>query len=209
MLVFKSVALHGAVLSRRYLLWRLLLDLSFGCAGLLLLLLLLPIVSLCIYLDSPGPIFYAQERVGYRGRVFYIWKFRSMRVDSELSGAVWAAYKDPRVTRVGHLLRTTHLDELPQVVNILRGEMSLIGPRPERPMFVAQLERTIPQFRSRLCLKPGLTGWAQVNYPYASTHEDVRVKLQYDLHYIQYRSCKLDLCILFRTFAEILLCRGR
>jgi lipopolysaccharide/colanic/teichoic acid biosynthesis glycosyltransferase len=208
MLVSNSAALHKGVLSRRYLLWQWLLDLSFGCIGLLLLLLLLPCIAVCIYIDSPGPIFYVQERVGYQGRIFQIWKFRSMRIDSELNGAVWATQDDPRITRVGHVLRAIHLDELPQVVNILCGEMSLIGPRPERPMFVAQLGRTNPHFYTRLCVKPGLTGWAQVNYPYTHTYEDACIKLQYDLYYIQTRSWKLDLYILLKTCVEVLLCCG-
>ncbi len=193
-----------------YLCWCKMLDLTFALFGLLVLLLLLPVLALLIYLDSPGPIFYCQERVGYRGHKYHIYKFRSMSLDAECAdGAVWATQEDPRATKVGRLLRKTHLDELPQVCNILRGEMSLIGPRPERPVFVAQLEKTIPMYRERLSVKPGLTGWAQVQYCYAGSEQDALKKLQYDLYYIQHQSCTLDLSIILMTVVEVLLCRGR
>jgi len=124
-------------------------------------------------------------------------------------GAVWAAKSDTRVTRIGKLMRSTHLDELPQVLNILRGEMSLIGPRPERQEFVMRLEKKIPFYRCRLSVKPGLTGWAQVEYPYASSDKDALVKLQYDLYYIKHQSFTLDICIILKTVVEVLLCHGR
>ncbi|HZR42600.1 MAG TPA: sugar transferase, partial [Ktedonobacteraceae bacterium] len=144
------------------------------------------------------------------GRKFHILKLRSMHTNAEPVGApVWASVGDTRVTRVGRFLRSTHLDELPQVLNILRGEMSLIGPRPERQTFVSQLEQVIPFYRCRLRVKPGLTGWAQVKHPYASTNYDALIKLQYDLYYIKHQSFILDLCIILRTVVEMLLCNGR
>ena len=189
--------------------WSLAINLFFGVLGLLLLLLLLPLLVVCIRLDSPGPIFYTQERLGLRGRRFAIYKFRSMRVDAEADGRPgWTARDDARVTRVGHVLRTTHLDELPQVFNILQGDMALIGPRPEREVFAANLERTEPLYRQRLRVKPGLTGWAQVRYGYGE-HSGELQKLQYDLYYIQERSVRLDIVILLKTVLEVLTLRGR
>jgi len=192
-----------------YLCWSRLLDLCFGlCGGIFLALLFLPL-SFLISLDSPGPIFYCQERLGYQGRPFRIYKFRSMCSDAEHVGqAVWARSADTRVTRIGRFLRATHLDELPQVLNILRGEMSLIGPRPERAEFVSLLETSIPFYRCRLSSKPGLTGWAQVKYRYGNTENDALIKLQYDLYYIKHRSIKLDLLILFKTVFEVIGCHG-
>jgi lipopolysaccharide/colanic/teichoic acid biosynthesis glycosyltransferase len=193
-----------------YLLWRKTIDMLFAGVGLLVLLLFLPILAVLIRLDSPGPVFYRQERLGYQGRKFHILKFRSMHTNAELVGApVWASVGDARVTRVGRFLRSTHLDELPQVLNIFRGEMSLIGPRPERQAFVSQLEQVIPFYRCRLRVKPGLTGWAQVKHPYASTNYDALIKLQYDLYYIKHQSFILDLCIILRTVVEMVLCNGR
>jgi exopolysaccharide biosynthesis polyprenyl glycosylphosphotransferase len=181
-----------------------------GCdvaLSLLLLLLALPvllIVAGLIKLESPGPVLYRQERVGLRGRSFSLWKLRSMRLDAEASGACWAAQRDPRVTRIGAFIRAHRIDELPQLANVLRGEMSLIGPRPERPIFVAQLIREIPDFAARTRVLPGLTGWAQVNYPYGASVEDARIKLDYDLYYIRNRSLLLDLRVLLRTVAVVL-----
>ncbi len=192
-----------------YLCWSRLLDLCFGlCGGLVLALLFLPL-SLFISLDSHGPVFYSQERLGQQGRPFRIYKFRSMCSDAEHVGqALWAHSADTRVTRVGRFLRATHLDELPQVLNILRGDMSLIGPRPERAAFVALLETSLPFYRCRLNVKPGLTGWAQVKYRYGNTENDALIKLQYDLYYIKHRSLTLDIFILLRTLLEIVFCRG-
>ena len=175
--------------------------------SLLLLLLALPvlmIVACLIKLESPGPVLYRQERVGLRGRSFSLWKFRSMRIDAEASGARWAAQRDPRVTRIGAYIRAHRIDDLPQLATVLRGEMSLIGPRPERPIFVAQLIREIPDFAARTRVLPGLTGWAQVNYPYGASVEDARIKLDYDLYYIRNRSLLLDLRILLRTVTVVL-----
>jgi lipopolysaccharide/colanic/teichoic acid biosynthesis glycosyltransferase len=172
----------------------------------LLILLTLPmllIVACAIRLESRGPVLYRQERMGLHGRGFSLWKFRSMRPDAEVSGACWAAPRDPRVTRVGAFIRAHRIDELPQLVNVLRGEMSLIGPRPERPIFVEQLVHAIPDFAARVSVLPGLTGWAQVNYPYGASIEDARIKLGYDLYYIRNRGFLLDLRILLRTVAVV------
>jgi exopolysaccharide biosynthesis polyprenyl glycosylphosphotransferase len=193
-----------------YACWRKMLDFAFGLIGLAALLLLWPVIAAAIYIDSPGPIFYKQERLGLRGQAFQVLKFRSMRIDAEKRGqAVWAKQNDSRTTRVGRFLRATHLDELPQVINILRGEMTLIGPRPERGSFVNELEKTIPFYRCRLSVKPGLTGWAQVKYSYTNSNQEALVKLQYDLYYIKHQSVMLDLFILLKTVVEVLLCHGR
>jgi lipopolysaccharide/colanic/teichoic acid biosynthesis glycosyltransferase len=169
---------------------------------------LFPLLALLIKLDSRGPVFHKQERVGQDGRVFELWKFRSMREDAERqTGPVWSTAKDSRVTRVGRYLRRTRLDELPQIYNVLRGDMSLVGPRPERPHFVAQLCRDIPYYNLRHCVKPGLTGWAQINYRYGHSVEDALEKLQYDLFYIKNISWLLDSVILFDT-AKTVLVRG-
>ena len=169
---------------------------------------LLLIVAVLIKLDSPGPVLYRQERVGLRGRRFDLWKFRSMRTDAETSGPAWAARRDPRVTRVGAFIRAHRIDELPQLLNVLRGEMALVGPRPERPIFVEQLVQVIPGFGQRTCVLPGLTGWAQVNCPYGASVEDARIKLHHDLYYIRERSLRLDSYILLRTVGVVLRCAG-
>lgn len=197
------------VVSPIYLCWHRVIDFVFGLVGTLLLLLILPFIALAIALDSRGPIFYKQERLGYQGKKFSIYKFRSMYSNAEREGtATWAKEADKRVTQVGRILRATHLDELPQVFNILQGEMSLIGPRPEREAFVTELEKTIPFYRCRLTVKPGLTGWAQVKYRYGNSRDDALVKLQYDLFYIKYRSFTLDIAIMLGTILEVIFCRG-
>jgi exopolysaccharide biosynthesis polyprenyl glycosylphosphotransferase len=197
------------ILSTLYLAWKKVLDLVCGVFGLLVLGLVLPVIAPLIYLDSPGPIFYSQERVGFRGKAFRIYKFRTMRPDAEREGrAIWAAASDERVTRVGRFLRATHIDELPQLFNILRGDMSLIGPRPERAEFISELEKTIPFYGYRLAVKPGLTGWAQVKYRYGRTGNDALIKLQYDLYYVKRQSFMLDLFIILKTVAEVLSLRG-
>jgi exopolysaccharide biosynthesis polyprenyl glycosylphosphotransferase len=182
-------------------------------AGLLLgalLLVLLPLLALAIRLDSPGPALYVQERVGLHGRRFRVWKFRSMYQDAEPNGeAQWASSNDPRITRVGRVLRRTRLDELPQAWNVLRGEMSVVGPRPERAAFVEQLQHQIPFYRTRLAAKPGLTGWAQINQGYSSTIEETLVKLQYDLFYLKHQSLWFDLLILARTISVVLRMKGQ
>jgi lipopolysaccharide/colanic/teichoic acid biosynthesis glycosyltransferase len=169
---------------------------------------LMLLTAVLIRLDSPGPVLYRQERVGLHGRPFTLLKFRSMRTDAEARGPVWAAQSDPRVTRVGAFIRLVRIDELPQLLNVLRGQMSFIGPRPERPHFVAQLEQALPFYRDRALVKPGLTGWAQVNYPYGASVEDARAKLSYDLYYVKHRSLLLDLLILVATVRVVLFQRG-
>jgi exopolysaccharide biosynthesis polyprenyl glycosylphosphotransferase len=165
--------------------------------------------AVLIRLTSPGPILYSQLRVGVRGRRFRLWKFRSMRLDAEqLTGPVWAAEDDPRVTPLGRILRKTRVDELPQLWNILRGEMSLTGPRPERPAFVERFSESIPGYRQRLAVRPGLTGWAQVMHHYGGCEADVVAKLQYDLYYIKHWSLLLDLRIWVRTIGTVLTGRG-
>ncbi|MDO8600856.1 MAG: sugar transferase [bacterium] len=172
-------------------------------------LLLFPVIALCIKLDTRGPIFYRQKRVGEGGVIFEITKFRSMVADAEMNGARWADEDDPRVTRAGIFLRKTRLDELPQILAVLKGDMSFVGPRPERPEFVDILKEKIPFYAMRHLVKPGLTGWAQVNFPYGSSVEDAMEKLQYDLFYIKNRSFVLDAGILFRTIMIIVTQQGR
>jgi len=179
--------------------------------SLFLLILTLPLMlltALAIKLDSPGPVFYRQERVGLGGVPFVLTKFRSMRVDAESAGPVWASKKDSRVTRVGALARATRIDELPQLICVLSGKMSFIGPRPERPHFVEKLANVIPFYHERSHVRPGLTGWAQVNYPYGASVEDARMKLSYDLYYARHRSLFLDVLILFATVRVILFQEG-
>ena len=168
------------------------------------------LVAIAVRLSSPGPALYHQRRVGQNGRVFTVHKFRSMRADAEAgTGAVWASQNDSRVTPVGAFLRKTRLDELPQLWNVLRGEMSLVGPRPERPEFVEMLTREIPFYRQRHAVKPGVTGWAQVCYTYGASVEDAMEKLQYDLFYIKNLSIGLDVFILFKTVQTVVLKRGQ
>ena len=171
----------------------------------------LPIVivtAILIKLDSRGPVFYKQERVGKNGRTFVLTKFRSMRVDAEADGPVWASKGDDRTTRVGRVIRKIRVDEIPQFWNILKGEMSFVGPRPERPHFVAQLAQEIPYYEQRHLIAPGLTGWAQIKYPYGASIEDARQKLQYDLYYIKNHSLVFDAIIVFETIKIILFGRG-
>ena len=192
----------GAIMKR-------LTDLAFAIVMLLLTLPLMLFTALAIYLDSPGSILYRQERAGQYDTAFTLFKFRSMRIDAEAGGApCWAQRQDPRITRVGRFIRATRIDELPQLVNVIRGDMSLVGPRPERPHFVAQLARAIPFYRERGYVKPGLTGWAQVNFPYGASVEDAREKLAYDLYYLKNRSFLLDMMILLSTIRVVLRCQG-
>jgi sugar transferase (PEP-CTERM system associated) len=167
------------------------------------------LVMLAIKLDSPGPVFFRQTRVGRGDRNFELIKFRSMRQDAEQkTGAVWALKNDSRVTRLGHFLRKFRIDEIPQLVNVLRGEMSLVGPRPERPEFVEKLKEIIPYYSERHYVKPGVSGWAQVRYPYGASVEDAVEKLRYDLYYIKNISVVLDFRIILKTIAVMLFCRG-
>ncbi len=169
-----------------------------------------PFVAIAIKLDSSGPIFYKQERVGQYGAKFTVFKFRSMVQNAERNGkAQWAVKGDARITKVGNFIRKTRLDELPQVMNVLRGEMSMVGPRPERYQFIQELQKQIPFYRTRLAAKPGLTGWAQINYGYGSTVQDALIKLQYDLYYLKHWSPWLDLKILLRTFSVVLKMQGQ
>jgi sugar transferase (PEP-CTERM system associated) len=154
--------------------------------------------------EGPGPVFYRQERVTQDNKVFRIMKLRTMRVDAESGGAVWAATKDNRITKVGNFLRRARIDELPQLINILKGEMSFVGPRPERPVFVAELAQHIPLYNERHMVKAGLTGWAQVNYPYGASVDDARSKLSYDLYYVKNFSILFDFVILLQTMREVL-----
>lgn len=168
------------------------------------------IVAIMIKIDSPGTVLYKQERVGMDGRIFNIYKFRSMREDAEqLSGPTWAGKKDPRITRVGGILRKLHLDEIPQFINVLNGSMSLIGPRPERPFFVERFNNQIPLYSRRHAVRPGMSGWAQVKHKYDESFEDVKTKLQYDLYYIENMSIRMDLKILLMTIYRVLLGKGR
>lgn len=181
--------------------------------ALLLVLLLWPVMlltALAIWLESGlrGPIIYRQTRVGYGGREFRLLKFRSMRTDAEKDGAVWAREKDDRITRVGHVIRSTRLDELPQLYNVLRGEMSIVGPRPERPEFVCDLRQQIPYYDERHRVKPGLMGWAQLCYPYGASVDDAAQKLRYDLYYIKNHSLLLDILIMVQTVEVILIGKG-
>lgn len=185
------------------------IDVAISLAFLLFVSPLCLLVALAIGLDSPGPVFYGQERVGLNGAVFKAWKFRSMRVDAESDGAPrWASSRDDRVTRVGRFIRKVRIDEIPQVLNVLAGEMSFIGPRPERPFFVKQLREQIPYYDLRHRVPPGITGWAQVNYPYGATVEDARRKLAYDLYYLKRSDLILDLVILLQTVRVVLFAHG-
>ena len=181
------------------------IDIFAASVGLLLTLPFCPLVAALIKWDSPGPILYSQKRVGRHGREFTIYKFRTMRTDAEANGAQWASVGDNRVTRLGRFLRKSRIDEIPQFWNILRGDMSLVGPRPERPEFVADLSKRIPHYRQRHLLQPGLTGWAQINYRYGASIEDAHRKLCYDLYYLKNRSLELDAAIMIRTIGTICL----
>ena len=178
------------------------------------LLLLIPatpimlLTALIVRLESPGPVIYKQDRVGLFEKEFTVYKFRSMRADAEKNGAVWASAGDARVTRFGRFIRKVRIDELPQIWNILKGDMSFIGPRPERMAFVQKLKETIPYYSLRHTIKPGLTGWAQVCYPYGASEEDARRKLEYDLYYIKNMSLLLDINIVFKTIGVVLFPKG-
>jgi sugar transferase (PEP-CTERM system associated) len=185
------------------------LDIAVAGLGLVLAAPIMLVVMALIKLTSPGPIFYRQERVGQHGRTFMVVKFRSMRVDAEAdTGPVWAQKNDSRVTPIGGFLRRSRLDEIPQLWNALRGDMSMVGPRPERPGFVADLTKQIPFYGQRHVVKPGVTGWAQVRYTYGASVEDALQKLQYDLYYIKNMSVYLDIFVMLQTVKTVLLRRG-
>jgi sugar transferase (PEP-CTERM system associated) len=195
-------------LTRMYRHWRRLFDVIAALIGVIVSLPIMLLTAIAIKLDSKGPIFYTQERVGMSDGRFKIIKFRSMGTDAEKDGAVWAREADTRVTRVGRIIRKLRIDELPQFFNVLRGEMSFIGPRPERPEFVRMLEHEIPFYSQRHLVKPGLTGWAQIRYPYGASVKDAMEKLQYDLYYIKNQSPVLDLIIIFETIRIVIFGRG-
>ena len=184
------------------------LDLTLALFGLVLSLPVSLITMLLIRLESPGPVLYRQERVGERGEVFSIIKFRSMAQDAEKNGAVWARQNDNRVTRIGGFIRKVRIDEIPQMWNVIRGQMSFVGPRPERPVFVEQLAQKLPYYSLRHSAKPGITGWAQVCYPYGASEEDALRKLEYDLYYIKHQSIFIDLLVIFRTIKTVLFQKG-
>lgn len=184
------------------------LDILFGICGILLTLPLVLVVAIAIKLESPGPVLFRQERVTQGGRTFRLFKLRSMCADSEKNGPQWAAVRDSRITRVGGFIRRTRIDELPQLINILIGDMSLVGPRPERPMFVDELGAQIPLYHERHAMKAGLTGWAQVNYPYGASVEDAREKLAYDLYYVKNFNIVMDLLIILQTIRVVLWPQG-
>lgn len=200
---------NKAVFNRVELGLKRLMDLALLLAAMPIFLLLLVPIAIAIKLDSKGPVFYRQVRLGRAGEPFTIFKFRTMGVDAERDGkARWADKNDPRITRVGNLLRKTRLDEIPQLLNVLRGEMSIVGPRPERPEMVGDLEAAIPFYRMRLMVKPGITGWAQINYDYGRTVDDALYKLQYDFYYVRYWSIWLDVYTLFRTVGVVFMLKG-
>jgi sugar transferase (PEP-CTERM system associated) len=200
---------EGFRFSSGFMILRRLVSTLAAAIGLLLALPLLPFVILAIKLDSKGPVIYRQKRMGLGGSHFYCYKFRTMREDAEAdSGATWATDDDPRITRVGKLLRWSRLDEIPQLWCVLKGDMAFVGPRPERPEFVEWLSKEIPYYGVRHVVRPGITGWAQVQYKYGNTLEDAREKLQYDLFYIKNASIGLDLLIMFHTIKIVLLGRG-
>jgi sugar transferase (PEP-CTERM system associated) len=183
-------------------------DLVLASIGLLVGAPLMLLTAVAVWLESGGPVLYRQERVGCNGSVFTLYKFRSMRPDAEQGTPVWAEAVDHRVTRVGRFIRRIRLDELPQLWNVLRGDMSFVGPRPERPFFVAQLAERIPFYEQRHAVRPGITGWAQVKYRYGASMEDALEKLRYDLYYVKHLSLAFDLTILFDTVKVVLFAKG-
>lgn len=186
------------------------LDFTASSCGLMVSAPLMILIAFLIKLDSYGPVFFRQKRVGKNGKLFPMIKFRTMRSDAEMgTGPIWAQENDPRITRLGSFLRKTHLDELPQLFNVLRGDMSLVGPRPERPYFVNEFRKLIPNYEQRLCVKPGITGLAQIRQHYDETIEDVKRKVKYDVLYIQKMCPLLDLKILSMTFRAVVLQTGR
>jgi lipopolysaccharide/colanic/teichoic acid biosynthesis glycosyltransferase len=195
---------HDLTHRSRYLLTKNLFDWSAAAFGIIALAPIMLLIGLLVKLTSRGPMYYRQVRVGHNNNCFLIYKFRTMRVDAEKNGAQWAQRDDPRVTFVGRFLRRTHLDELPQLINVLKGEMSLVGPRPERPIFVSELSKKIEGYPLRLLVKPGITGLAQVNHRYDESIEDVKVKLHYDINYVKKCSFAMDMKIIWNTFWSLL-----
>jgi lipopolysaccharide/colanic/teichoic acid biosynthesis glycosyltransferase len=187
-----------------------LLDILVSLAGLSICILLTPITAILILLDSGFPIFYNQIRSGKSGKLYNIYKFRTMYQDAEKDGKAQVTHEhDERITRVGTILRRTHIDELPQFWNVLCGDMSIVGPRAERPELIIEYQKHIPLYRARLLVKPGMTGWAQVNYGYSATIAQTVVKLEYDLYYIKHRNIVMDILIILRTMSQVIGFRGR
>ncbi len=185
------------------------LDICIASFGLLIFIPFIPLIALLIKIDSSGPVFFGQLRTGEKERNFVLYKFRTMRNDAENgTGAVWAEENDPRITRIGRFLRKIRLDEIPQFYNVLKGDMSLVGPRPERPEFVEELKKIIPYYSERHSVKPGITGWAQIRYRYGASVEDAIEKLRYDLYYIKHLSLFFDILIIMETIKVVLLGRG-
>jgi sugar transferase (PEP-CTERM system associated) len=199
---------EGFRMSATQQLLRRLLSLAVAFLALVICLPFIPLIILAVRLSSPGPVFFSQTRVGRRGCPFTAYKFRTMRQDAEANGAVWAAKEDPRVTPIGGFMRKTRLDEIPQLWNVLRGDMAFVGPRPERPEFVQWLSKEIPFYDLRHMIRPGITGWAQVRYQYGASLEETKRKLEYDLYYVKNQSIGLDLLIMFETIKTIILRRG-
>jgi sugar transferase (PEP-CTERM system associated) len=199
---------HGFNVKASQQIFRRLVSFSISLIGLVLCLPILPCLMIAVRLSSPGPIFFRQVRVGLRGRPFEVIKFRTMRTDAEKHGAQWATKNDSRVTGLGRFMRKTRLDEIPQLWNVLKGDMGFVGPRPERPEFVDWLNSEIPFYELRHIIRPGLTGWAQVRYGYGATLEETKRKLEYDLYYVKHMSVGLDLLVIFETIKTILLRRG-
>jgi len=201
---------EGFRANQAVLLVRRIVSIAVSLTILLLTLPIIPLIMLALKLDSRGPVLFRQERVGKGGKTFRLYKFRSMRVDAESGcGPVWASDNDPRITKVGRFLRMTRLDEIPQLWNVLAGDMGFVGPRPERPEFVQWLSDAIPYYHLRHIIRPGVTGWAQVKYQYGSSLEESKEKLKYDLYYIKHMSVTLDLLILFKTVKTIVFAEGR
>jgi exopolysaccharide biosynthesis polyprenyl glycosylphosphotransferase len=200
----------GLRVSGFYELTKRILDILGGAVGLLIFVITYPFLALAVLIDSGMPVFYSQPRLGRGGRIFTIYKYRTMRQDAEADGEVRITLEnDPRVTRAGNFLRRTRLDELPQFWNVLRGEMSLVGPRAERPELVAEYQKQVPFYRARLLVKPGLTGWAQINYGYVASVTETAVKIEYDLYYIEHRTLNMDFQILLRTIGTVFRQTGR
>lgn len=199
---------HGFNVKATQQILRRLVSISVSFMGLVICLPILPVLMIAVRLSSPGPIFFRQLRVGLRGKPFEVIKFRTMRQDAEKNGAQWAKKNDSRVTPIGRFMRKTRLDEIPQLWNVLKGDMGFVGPRPERPEFVEWLNSEIPFYELRHIIRPGLTGWAQVRYGYGATLEETKHKLEYDLYYVKHMSVGLDLLVIFETVKTILLRRG-
>ena len=207
--LYMVLPMDDSAMERAYKIIKRLVDVVSGLAGLFFMGVAIIPIAIANQLSSPGPLFYKQRRVGQGGKIFEVYKFRSMRPDAEKgTGAVWARKGDDRITPAGRILRKTRLDELPQVINVLKGDMSLIGPRPERPEFVNALSLMIPYYRARHAVKPGITGWAQVRFGYGNTHEDSRIKLEHDLYYVKHANPLLDMMIALQTPLIMLLAKG-